>query len=127
MRQGQRTRRVTNGSGPCVNAWPRRTPALKVLRMFYADAREALAAALLSQDGDAFEDALLHAYHTGLTADLVPLLSTALKESFHRRHEDVASALQNLRDTRSVDPLFHAATRVLPYAPDDGEIGRAHV
>ena len=71
--------------------------------------RDQLLKAIANQDAAAFESGLVSAYDAGLPNDLADLLADALLMEWHTRHEDVASALQKLRDPRSVGALFEAA------------------
>lgn len=81
---------------------------------------DALTAAVIARDGAAFSEALTLACRSGYTLDLAPVLAAALFGEWHHRHEEVAQALQQLREPASVDALFRAATQVLAYKYDDG-------
>lgn len=48
-----------------------------------------------------------------------------LDEEWHTAHEDIASALQGTRDLATVDSLFAAAGRRLPYLDDDEALALA--
>jgi crotonobetainyl-CoA:carnitine CoA-transferase CaiB-like acyl-CoA transferase len=78
-----------------------------------------LAAAIQTQNPDAFEDALNCAFRAGLSPDLLELLNSALLMAWHRRHEDVALALQELKDPSSVEALFAAASAKHAYMDYD--------
>jgi hypothetical protein len=70
----------------------------------------ALRDALASQDADTVECALLLAFHFDLmTVDLAPLLAALLVLPWHRKHEDIARALQQLRTPATADALAQAA------------------
>ena len=84
-----------------------------------------LAAAIAARDAEAFEDALTHAYRAGLPSTLSELLGEALLMDWHTRHEDVASALQQLKDPKTVDALFTAATATHAYLDYDEFFGLA--
>lgn len=81
---------------------------------------DALTAAVIAQDGAAFSEAFTLAHRSGYTLDLAPVLAAALFGEWHHRHEEVAQALQQLREPASVDALFRAATQILAYKYDDG-------
>ena len=73
-------------------------------------AESALREALVSQDADSVDGALLLASRFNLlTPDLAPLLATLLVLPWHRSHEDIASALQQLRAPATADALAQAA------------------
>jgi hypothetical protein len=66
------------------------------------------------------EYALILAFHFNLSASWAPLLSRLLQENWHTSHEDIASALQDIRDPSTVGALFEAAlTRHQYLAFDD--------
>lgn len=71
--------------------------------------RAALLRAIAARDPDAFDVALGSAYEVGLSPDLAGLLAEALLMPWHMRHEDVARALQELRDPVAIDALFECA------------------
>jgi hypothetical protein len=78
-----------------------------------------------ARDADAFESALRSAYQAGLSLDLSEVLAAALLMPWHYRHEDLARALQQLRDPRTVDALFHAAFSRHAYLDYDENFGLA--
>jgi hypothetical protein len=65
--------------------------------------------AVTARDPGAFEDALAFAHQGGLSPDLAGILAEALLMPWHQRHEDVALALQRLREPVAVDALYEAA------------------
>jgi hypothetical protein len=66
--------------------------------------------ALVSQDADAVEGALLLGFRFEVvTADLAPLLVELLLAPWHYQHEDIASTLQDLRVPATADALAQAA------------------
>lgn len=81
---------------------------------------DSLTAAVSAEDGAAFSAAFTLAHRRGYTVDLAPVLAAALFGEWHHRHEELAQALQQLREPASVDALFRAATQVLAYKYDDG-------
>lgn len=82
---------------------------------------EALRRSVAAQDADAFEVALGQTMTRGLCPAVFDLLVEALAMHWHTRHEDVALALQDLRDPRAVSVLYAAALTIHEYlAFDDG-------
>jgi hypothetical protein len=77
------------------------------------------------RDAQALEDALTEIYRHGLRVEAVPVLNQLLLEDWHTRHEDIARALQELRDERSIEALYAAASLVLPYLAYDEFFGLA--
>ena len=53
--------------------------------------------------------------------EYVDILNVVLNVSWHCRHEDVVNALQDLKDPKSIDPLFQAATTEYEYLLFDEE------
>lgn len=62
-----------------------------------------------SGDADAVESAVFNAFDAGFSPDFVPALLTLIPRRDHTRHEDIVSALQELRDPRAVEALYDAA------------------
>jgi len=87
--------------------------------------RARLDEAMAARDPLAFELALTSAFEVGLSGDLAPLLARALLMPWHARHEDVARALQELRDPVAVDALFEAALAKHDYLEYDNCLGLA--
>jgi hypothetical protein len=87
--------------------------------------REKLVRAIEARDPDAFELALTSAHQVGLSRDLAGLLAEALLIPWHTRHEDIALALQVLRDPVAVDSLFKAAQSKHEYLEYDEFFGLA--
>lgn len=82
---------------------------------------EALRRSVAAKDADAFEVALGQTMTRGLCPAVVELLMEALAMRWHTRHEDVARALQDIKDPRAVGVLYSAALTVHEYlAFDDG-------
>lgn len=94
------------------------SPPETVLRYFgAADGKrlglDLLLDALDRRDSDDTEMALIVCFVFGLTADhLLPLLELSFAD-WHRKHEDVVSALQELHSPDTVPALVHA-TRWIP-------------
>ncbi len=84
-----------------------------------------LEAAASSSDADTVELAVRHAYEEGLRPEFVPALLALLRQTNHTRHEDIVSALQQLKDARSVDTLFEAASIDHEYLSYDESFGLA--
>jgi len=73
------------------------------------------------EDGDDVEAALIVCFAFGITPDHLELLVLLASADWHRRHEDVASALDGLRTPGAVDALFHLTQWVPDYlAWDEG-------
>lgn len=79
----------------------------------------ALEQALVERSSDDVALLLLLAFHFQLSRSWAPLMARLLGEDWHRSHEDLASALQDLRDPVTVDALFEAAPRIHPYLDVD--------
>ena len=71
--------------------------------------RSQLLEAIAARDADAFELALNSAFRADLPGDLADVFAEALLMPWHHSHEDLAGALQDLKDPRSIDALFKAA------------------
>ncbi len=66
--------------------------------------------AILAQDPDAFEFALVEvSVEDGAPLTLADLLARAIGMSWHRQHENLATLLQIAKDPASVEALFEAA------------------
>ena len=59
--------------------------------------------------GDGIADSATVLATFGITADHLELLVQLASAYWHRRHEDVASALDHLRTPAAVDALYHLA------------------
>ncbi len=79
------------------------------------DVLTALLQALEATSPTHLETALDSAFHQGLTPELVPSLTTLLLAPWHQRHEDIARALQILRDDRSTPALAIVARQKHDY------------
>jgi HEAT repeat protein len=107
---------------------PGRPPTVtpeEVLQHFGADDGKALGLQLLRQavqdrDRDDVEFALIVCYKFGFEADHLDLLLQLADADWHRRHEDVVTALGNLKDPRAVDALYRATQSAPEYLIDDG-------
>ena len=80
---------------------------------------DALSSAISRMNGDDLEDSLVAAYQFGLFPELVPILVGLLPARWHTRHEDVARALQDLKDPRAVSALELAAIEGRFYDEED--------
>jgi hypothetical protein len=78
-------------------------------RIDHNSVRGLLERALEEKSADDVEPAMVLAFRFGLSASWGPLLDSLLRAEWHTRHEDVASALQDIRDPSSVDCLFDVA------------------
>ena len=80
-----------------------------------------LADAVKREDGDDVEAALIACFVFGMTLDHLELLVLLASADWHRRHEDVASALDELRTPGAVGALYHLTQWVPEYlAWDEG-------
>jgi hypothetical protein len=80
-----------------------------------------LADAVIREDGDDVEAALIVCFVFGMTPDHLELLVLLASADWHRRHEDVASALDGLRTPGAVAALVHLTQWVPEYlAWDEG-------
>ncbi len=76
-------------------------------------------------DPDGVEDALNQAFGAGLTTDLIPTLIELVELPWHYRHEDVVSALQELKPPSAVRALRRAAVVTHAYLDYDEFFGLA--
>jgi hypothetical protein len=81
--------------------------------------------AIEARDADAFEDAVTSAWRADLPGELAGDMAAALLMPWHERHEDLASALQEIRDPETVDALFEAASSRHAYLEYDELFGLA--
>lgn len=80
---------------------------------------QALERAALLEDADAVESSLVDAFTDGLSPSLVPVLIRLLEASWHHSHENIALALQNLKDPRAISSLSNAALSTHGYLEYD--------
>jgi hypothetical protein len=64
---------------------------------------------------DDVEYALLVGFTLGFSREHLDVLCRLCEASWHRKHEDVVSALGQLKDVRAVDSLYRAALQHHPY------------
>ena len=88
-------------------------------------ALKALVAAAQSDDPDTVEYALIQALQAGITVEYTPILIELLSMPWHRKHEDIVSALQRLKDPRAVDSLYRATLVSHAYLDYDEFFGLA--
>jgi hypothetical protein len=81
--------------------------------------RQELEGALEERSGPDVECAMILAHQFGLSASWAPLLCELLRTDWHFKHEDIASALQDIRDPSTVDVLYDAALKRHPYLDYD--------
>ncbi|GJM08352.1 MAG: hypothetical protein DHS20C11_06280 [Lysobacteraceae bacterium] len=97
--------------------------------MYYSftseEIEQRLQAAIKSKVADDVEDALSDAFSYGLGPEFTPYLITLMELDWHQRHEDVASALQELRDPKAVEALSKAALVEHEYLSYDDFFGLA--
>jgi hypothetical protein len=77
------------------------------------------------KDGDDVEAALIVCFVFGITLDHLQLLVLLASADWHRRHEDVASALDGLRTPGAVDALYHLTQCAPDYLAWDEDRGLA--
>lgn len=65
------------------------------------------------------EHALILASHFGLSPSYAGILCALLGEDWHFKHEDIAGALQDLREPSAVGSLYEAALRKFGYLAYD--------
>ena len=76
--------------------------------------------AINRKDNAQLEYALAAVSSEGLALDLIPILIDLLGATWHRRHEDVASFLQQVKPVDAVPALKAAALQSYPQYYDDG-------
>lgn len=81
--------------------------------------KRALEAALMSRHPTEVECAMLLGFRFGFPQDSSQVLCRLLREDWHMQHENIASALQRLKDPRTVDCLYAAALSRFPYLDYD--------
>jgi hypothetical protein len=91
-----------------------------VLRHFGTDDGHALSISLLRdavdrQNAGDVEAALIVCFTFGITMDHLDLLVQLESADWHRRHEDVVNALNELKSPAAVDALYHAAWWIPDY------------
>jgi hypothetical protein len=67
------------------------------------------------KDGLDAEYGLYVGFHFGFSADHLDVLCRLSDADWHTRHEDVVTALGELRDKRTVGALYRAALKLHPY------------
>ncbi|HEX8464100.1 MAG TPA: hypothetical protein VF627_05720 [Abditibacterium sp.] len=83
--------------------------------------------AIESGDADSIEDSVMSAYKVGLRADFAPALITLLGSKSHYRHEDIARALQLIKEPSAVDALYQTALTHHEYLDFDDGFGLARM
>lgn len=71
------------------------------------------------------ERAVTSAHQVGIREEFVPALIVLLRSKDHCRHEDIVSALQDVKDPRAVEGLFDAALVSHDYLDYDEFFGLA--
>lgn len=82
-------------------------------------ALKALEEAYRLRDSASVEWALGLGFHFGMSAQYFDILVKLSDAEWHERHEDVVTALGELHDKRSVEPLYRAALKLHPYLAYD--------
>ncbi len=86
---------------------------------------EKLKDAAKSNNPDEVEKAVVVAFEAGLTKDLTESLIRLMGLEWHRRHEDIARALQELKDPSAIDVLYNTALKEFEYLDYDEFYGLA--
>ena len=89
------------------------------------DVRGPVAAAIQAKDPGDFEAALTYVYHESRLDEVADLLVGALPMVWHRRHEDMAQALQQIRYIPAVGALAEAAITKHDYLDYDNSYALA--
>ena len=84
-----------------------------------------LKSAAQSNNPDEVESAVAAAFETGLTRDLGESLICLMGLEWHRSHEDIARALQELKDPSAVEVLYVTALKEFEYLNYDEFFGLA--
>ena len=87
--------------------------------------RNKILKAIEAKDGNALELAVNLAFQAGLPNDLSDIFAETLLMPWHRRHEDLSSALQEMKAPNSVNALFQAALSHHAYLDHDEFFGLA--
>jgi len=86
---------------------------------------ESFGAAIENEDSNAIDELMERLWENGPSREYVPILIRLLDTTCHTRHEDIALALQDLKDSRAIDPLYHAAHASHDYLAFDENFGLA--
>jgi len=78
-----------------------------------------------NKDADEVEDAINSAYKSGLLPEYGPVFIRLLDCAWHYRHEDLVSALQQLKDPNAIDVIFRTAKKQYKYLEYDEFFGLA--
>jgi hypothetical protein len=81
--------------------------------------------AMANQMPGDLEDAMYLAFRFDLSRSWAPLLAQLLEEEWHTSHEDLAEALQDIREPSTVEALFYTAQKRLPYLAYDAAFALA--
>jgi hypothetical protein len=84
-----------------------------------------LEAAITDQNSDSVEQALSEAWSVGLHPGFCAVFIELVEAPWHRRHEDIISAIQRLRCELAVPGLERAALTQHPYLEFDENFGLA--
>lgn len=75
--------------------------------------------AIKAKDTSKVEDVLSNVWEFGLREEFVPHLISLLQADWHYRHEDIALALQGLKDNRATEALNKTAHKKFEYLAYD--------
>lgn len=81
-------------------------------KLLMPEIQDALEKAIRDRDEVDVADLLLVAGADGLDASYKQVLGTLLKSDFHREHEEVVTALEEVGDPESVEVLYETALRI---------------
>ncbi len=79
----------------------------------------AMTTAMANRAADDLACAMYLGFRFAFTDTWAPLLAELLEQGWHKSHEDIASALQDIRDPSSVGALFRTANKRLSYLEFD--------
>lgn len=81
--------------------------------------------AIKAKDAEQVDIALDKCFESSFPSEYVPALIELLGKSWHYRHEDIVSVLQQLKDSRAVDALYEEAHSEYEYLNYDDCYGLA--
>ena len=81
-------------------------------KLLMPEIQETLEKAIRDRDEEDVADLLLLAAVDGLDASYAEVLGTLLRADFHREHEEVVTALEEVGDPESVEVLYETALRI---------------
>ncbi len=70
---------------------------------------------LIRKDPEGVDFGIMLMFRFGIKKDFLELLNTLAEEPWHKKHEDIVSALDELKDPSSVGPLSKTILATYPY------------